>query len=132
METTYKSLIDKAYEAMHYAYTPYSKFNVGAALLTSTDEVYTGCNIESASYGATNCAERTALFKAVSEGHRAFKAIAVVGEARVPTYPCGICRQMLMEFGDMDVLLDKNGTLVIHRLSELLPHSFTAADLFQL
>ncbi|SCZ77154.1 cytidine deaminase [Acidaminobacter hydrogenoformans] len=132
METTYKNLIDKAYEAMRYAYTPYSKFKVGAALLTDTDEVYTGCNIESASYGATNCAERTALFKAVSEGHRAFKAIAVVGEAKVPTYPCGICRQMLMEFGDMDVLLDQNGTLVIHRLSELLPHSFTASDLFQL
>jgi cytidine deaminase len=132
METTYRSLIAKAYEAMTFAYTPYSKFNVGAALLTSTGEVYTGCNIESASYGATNCAERTALFKAVSEGHRSFKAIAIVGEAKVPTYPCGICRQMLMEFGDMDVVLDQNGTLRVHKLSELLPHSFTAADLLQL
>ncbi len=132
METTYRSLIAKAYEAMAFAYTPYSKFNVGAALLTSTGEVYTGCNIESASYGATNCAERTALFKAVSEGHRSFKAIAIVGEAKVPTYPCGICRQMLMEFGDMDVVLDQNGTLRVHKLSELLPHSFTAADLLQL
>ena len=132
METTYKSLVEKAYEAMAFAYTPYSEFNVGAALLTSTDQVYTGCNIESASFGATNCAERTALFKAVSEGHRSFKAIAVVGEAKVPTYPCGICRQMLMEFGDMDVVLDQNGTLVVHKLSALLPHSFTAADLLQL
>lgn len=132
METTYKKLIEMAYEAMGFAYTPYSKFNVGAALLTTSGEVYTGCNIESASYGATNCAERTALFKAVSEGHRSFKAIAIVGEARVPTYPCGICRQMLMEFGDLDVILDRGGTLVIHRLSELLPHSFTAADLITL
>jgi len=132
METTYEKLIEMAYEAMGFAYTPYSKFNVGAALLTLTGDVFTGCNIESASYGATNCAERTALFKAVSEGHRSFKAIAVVSEAKVPTYPCGICRQMLMEFGDLEVILDQGGTLVIHKLSELLPHSFTKADLITL
>lgn len=129
MNATYKILIDRAYEAMGNAYTPYSNFKVGAALLTENDVIYTGCNIESASYGATNCAERTALFKAVSEGHRKFKAIAVVSASKVPTYPCGICRQMLMEFGDLDVILDQGGTAVVHRLSALLPHSFTAADL---
>ena len=132
MEITYEKLIEIAYDAMRFAYTPYSKFNVGAAILTSDQKVYAGCNIESASYGATNCAERTALFKAVSEGHRSFKAIAVVSEARVPTYPCGICRQMLMEFGDMEVILDNGGTIVHHKLSELLPHSFTASDLLVL
>jgi cytidine deaminase len=129
MDVSYEQLIKMAYEAMTYAYTPYSNFNVGAALLSSSGEVFTGCNVESASYGATNCAERTALFKAVSEGQRQFKAIAVVSSSNGLTYPCGICRQMLMEFGDLDVILDDAGTLRIHRLSELLPYSFTSVDL---
>lgn len=129
MEIDREHLIKMAYQAMTYAYTPYSKFNVGAALLAVDGTIFTGCNVESAAFSATNCAERTALFKAVSEGHRHFIAIAVVSSAKVPTYPCGICRQMLMEFGDLEVILDDAGSPRVHMLSELLPHSFTSRDL---
>lgn len=130
MVISYDQLLERAYEAKAYAYTPYSKFNVGAALLTEGGIVFSGCNVESASFGATNCAERTALFKAISEGYQNFTAIAVVGLKGIPTFPCGICRQMLMEFGDLDVVLDNAGIQQVHRLSELLPHSFTAKDLY--
>ena len=85
-------LVKKAYEGRANAYTPYSNFKVGAAVLTEDDTIYTGCNIENASYGATNCAERTAIFKAISEGHQKIKAIAIVGVENDYTYPCGLRR----------------------------------------
>ncbi len=125
----YEELVEMAYEATKFAYTPYSNFNVGAALLTKSGKVYTGCNVECASFGATNCAERTALFKAISEGEREFEAIAVVSSSKDYTYPCGICRQVLVEFGDIDVILAKEKDYQVFRLSELLPHSFTKKDL---
>ena len=128
-------LIKKAYEASERAYAPYSEFCVGAALLTASGRVFTGCNVENASYGATNCAERTALFKAVSEGERAFSAIAVVGRKRGGEEqlcpPCGICRQVLSEFAgdDFRVLLYDGKNTKMLALSELLPHSFAKNNL---
>ena len=112
-----KALIRAAFAAREYAYTPYSNFKVGAALLAKNGSVYTGCNIECASFTPTNCAERTALFKAVSEGVHEFAAVAVVGakdsapDDALVTSPCGVCRQMLSEFGgpDLRVLMAKSG-----------------------
>ena len=132
---TDEELVQKAIEAMSFAYAPYSGYYVGAALLTDEDEVYTGCNVENASFSPTNCAERTAVFKAVSEGKRKFKAIAVVGgkkgvmEGMFP--PCGVCRQVLREFCDTDlkVLLGKPDGYMKTTLGELLPYSFSPADL---
>ena len=92
-----KELINKALEAKEKAYVPYSSYHVGAALITEDNEVYTGCNIEIASYSPTLCAERTAIFKAVSEGHLKVKTIAIVGDSSF-TYPCGVCRQVIREF----------------------------------
>ncbi len=126
----YTDLVKKAYEAMEYAYTPYSKFNVGAALLTESGKVYTGCNIEIASFGATNCAERTAIFKAVSEGEKNFKAIAIVSSSNDYTFPCGICRQVIVEFGkDIDIIIAKGYDYEVYKIDELLPKSFTQIDL---
>ena len=125
----YLELVKTAYGAMENSYSPYSNFQVGAALLTKSGKVYTGCNVECASYGGTNCAERTALFKAVSEGEREFEAIAVVCSSKEYAYPCGICRQVLVEFGDIDVILAKELEYEVFRLSEMLPHSFTSKDL---
>lgn len=125
-----KTLIQAALNAQKKAYVPYSKFKVGAAILTEEGEIYTGCNIEIASYSPTLCAERTAIFKAVSEGRRKIKAIAVVGDSDF-TYPCGVCRQVLREFG-------KDATIIVanskedyrkYKLEELLPHSFGPEDL---
>lgn len=120
-----KELIKKALDAKKLAYVPYSNFHVGAALLTEDDQVFTGCNIEIASYSPTICAERTAIFKAISEGHKKIKAIVVVGDAN-PTFPCGVCRQVIKEFG-------KDATIIIansedeyneYTIDELLPYSF--------
>lgn len=124
---TYTELLSTADKAMENAYAPYSHFKVGAALLCSDGKVFTGCNIENATYGATNCAERTAIFKAVSEGHRDFEAIAIVSSGRDETFPCGICRQVMAEFapGLKIILRDKNGKEAIYQLSELLPKSFS-------
>lgn len=129
---TPEELIEKALEARKYAYAPYSGFKVGAALLTSNGQIYGGCNIENASFGATNCAERTALFKAVSEGEHSFSAIAVVGGATDEpngfAYPCGICRQALREFCDpaeMKVIVAKSvNEYETYTLAQLLPGSF--------
>ncbi|MFP4697607.1 MAG: cytidine deaminase [Eubacteriales bacterium] len=123
---TNEKLIKAAKKAMKYAYVPFSKFQVGAALLTLGDNVYTGCNIENSSYGATNCAERTALFKAISEGERNFKKIAVVSSSDDLTFPCGICRQVLAEFmPDAEVILvDKNNKVRTFKVTELLPYRF--------
>ena len=130
---TPEKLISLAVEAMGKAYAPYSGFQVGAALLCSDGTVFTGCNIENAAYSPTNCAERTALFKAVSEGHRDFVAIAVCGgkdgvlSGTFP--PCGVCRQVLREFCDDDFpvyLADGTGGFSTYTLLQLLPNSFQA------
>ena len=128
-------LIGAAMGAMKGAYAPYSGFFVGAALLCENGEVYTGCNVENASYGATCCAERTAVFKAVSEGKLKYKGIAVVGgkggDIRSFCTPCGVCRQVLAEFAEEDfftLLYDGQKTQRL-ALAELLPHSFTGKNL---
>lgn len=125
-----KELLKLAYDATEKSYAPYSNFKVGAALLTEDGKVFTGCNIECASYGGTNCAERTAIFKAVSEGYTKFTTIAVVGASKKYTYPCGICRQVLNEFApDIDIVLDNNGKVLVVNLKEMLPYSFGPKDL---
>ncbi len=130
-----KSLMSLAVEARKKAYAPYSGFRVGAALLAASGKVYTGCNIENAAYTPTNCAERTAFFKAVSEGEREFVAIAVTGgagEEPAPLCtPCGVCRQVMMEFCDRDfrVILGNNEEIRCVTLGDLLPLSFSPKDL---
>lgn len=123
---TNKELLSIADKAMQNAYAPYSKFCVGAALLCKDGTVFTGCNIENATYGATNCAERTAIFKAVSEGNRDFEAIAIVSSGAGETFPCGICRQVMAEFAPKIkvILRDEAGAEHIYPLMELLPKSF--------
>lgn len=125
-------LLEQAIAARENAYVPYSKFPVGAALLTSDGKVYLGCNIENAGYSMTNCAERTAMFKAVSEGDRTFKALAVSADTEGPVSPCGACRQVLAEFcaPDMPVYLTNlKGDVQDTTISELLPGAFTPEDL---
>lgn len=102
-----------------------------AALLTEEGKVFTGCNIENATYGATNCAERTAIFKAVSEGYTKFKKIAIISDSNNLTYPCGICRQVILEFGkDIEVICaNSNGEFKEYQLKDLLPYAFTNEDL---
>lgn len=119
-------LLQIAKEAAENAYAPYSHFFVGAALLTEGGQVFTGCNIENASYGATNCAERTAIFKAVSEGYRSFIKIAVVAKNGATAYPCGICLQVMQEFMPNGyVVLEQDGGMISYSLKELLPNGFT-------
>lgn len=126
-----EELVALARKAKEFAYVPYSHFRVGAAVLTAEGEVFTGCNIENASYGGTVCAERTALFKAISEGKTRIAKIAVIGDMEDYTYPCGICRQVIAEYGtDIEVIVAKgNGEFRVHKLSELLPYAFTERDL---
>lgn len=129
-----EELIIEAINAREKAYVPYSKFQVGAAILTKEDKLYTGCNIENASYGATNCAERTAIFKAVSEGGKYIKKIAIVGDLKSITAPCGICRQVIAEFSDEDtlVILAKNkDEYVVKKVKDILPFAFTKEDLLK-
>ena len=128
---TDEKLVALAKEAMKNAYAPYSKFQVGAALLAKDGRVFTGCNVENASYGATNCAERTAIFKAVSEGYREFDAIAIVASSGDFASPCGICRQVLAEFmPEGKVILDSNEKgMVTYSVRELLPLGFTSKDI---
>ena len=128
IEITPAGMLEAAHKAAENAYAPYSDFKVGAALLTSDGKIFTGCNIENSSYGATNCAERTAVFKAVSEGCRDFSAIAVVNNTKGGlTFPCGICRQVLAEFSPgIDIILeDEAGRPAFYKLTDLLPCSFT-------
>ena len=132
-----KALVKEALAAREMAYVPYSHFAVGAALLTKEGKVYRGCNIENAAYTPTNCAERTAFFKAVSEGEREFSAIAVVGgpAGKPPMdycYPCGVCRQVMAEFCEDDfvVVVGKSEDEIReHTLIEILPHTFREKDL---
>lgn len=121
-----KALIDMALKAMENAYAPYSGFKVGAALLCSDKKVYTGCNIENSSYGASNCAERTAIFKAVSEGEREFEKIAIVSSSGDFTFPCGICRQVLSEFmyDKTVVLFSEKYGIREFKVKDLLPEAF--------
>lgn len=127
-----EKLIDTAIEQLKFSYTPYSNFKVGAALLTKSGKIYTGCNIENASYTPTNCAERTAFFKAVSEGVRDFQAICIVGgkNGKLTEYtaPCGVCRQVMMEFCNpktfqIILAVDKE-RYEIYTLEELMPLGF--------
>ena len=137
MQINEKYLIEQAIEARSHAYTPYSHFQVGAALLTKQGKVYKGCNIENAAYTPSNCAERTAILKAVSEGEREFAAIAIVGSMEgesntLPTGPCGVCRQVMAEFCslDMPVIIAKSpADYITMTLGELLPLSFGPANL---
>lgn len=127
-----KILIEKANEMMDLAYVPYSNFPVGAALLSKTGEVYTGCNVENASYGLSNCAERTAIFKAVSEGARTFDKLVITGDTDGPISPCGACRQVISEFcaPDMPVILTNlRGDTEETTVGKLLPGAFTPMDL---
>ncbi|MBQ2901351.1 MAG: cytidine deaminase [Agathobacter sp.] len=134
----YEELIDMALDARKLAYAPYSKFKVGAALLGKNGVVYMGCNVENASYPATNCAERTAFFSAVSEGQREFEAIAIVGGKDTISEleycaPCGVCRQVMREFCDpksFEIILAKNRTeYKVYTLEELLPMGFGPENL---
>ena len=130
----YGKLSVAAVEARKKAYAPYSDFKVGAALLTADGKIYSGCNIENSAFSPTVCAERVALFKAISEGERDFVAIAVAGgkERIAPTMPCGVCRQALAEFcnGDLKVItdLDESGNYTETTLGALLPNAFSKAD----
>lgn len=132
-----EKLIDTAIEQLKFSYTPYSNFKVGAALLTKSGKIYTGCNIENASYTPTNCAERTAFFKAVSEGVRDFQAICIVGgkDGKLTEYtaPCGVCRQVMMEFCNpktfqIILAVDKE-RYEIYTLEELMPLGFGPLNL---
>lgn len=119
-------LLDAAFDARTRAYAPYSKFQVGAALLVDDGTIFHGCNVENASYGATNCAERTAVFSAVAQGKHNFRAIAIVGDLETPITPCGICRQVLAEFGHDTVVIGstlKRETMVT-TVGALLPGAF--------
>ena len=126
----YRSLMEAAVAARNAAYAPYSGFRVGAALLTADGRMFTGCNVENSSFSATNCAERTAVFKAVSEGVQSFTAIAIVGgkgDALMPLCaPCGVCRQVLAEFAspDLAVILGTPADFSVHTLGTLLPFTF--------
>lgn len=122
-----RELLNLAREAAANAYVPYSKFPVGAAIECADGTVYTGCNVENAALGSTICAERTAVCKAVSEGHRKFRRIAIYGEGENYCMPCGACRQFMVEFApDMEVLCAKaGGRYVSYKLRDLLPHMFT-------
>ncbi|HZK00438.1 MAG TPA: cytidine deaminase [Tissierellaceae bacterium] len=125
-----KKLIKMALDAQKKAYVPYSKFRVGAAVEMEDGEVYSGCNIEISSYSPTICAERTAIFKAVSEGSTKIKTIAVVGDSN-PTFPCGVCRQVIREFGkDAKIIIaNDEDDYKEYSLEELLPNSFGPEDL---
>ena len=132
---TDKELILKAIEARELAYAPYSDHRVGAALVGKSGKLYLGCNVENAAYSPTNCAERTAIFKAVSEGEREFTAIAIVGgvgdKLSEVCAPCGVCRQVMAEFcdGDMRIVMGTPDNITVSTLSELLPYSFGKANL---
>lgn len=129
-EVDFDLLLKRAMEAREHAYAPYSKFKVGAALLGEDGEIYIGCNVENVSFGATNCAERTALFSAVANGVRRFRAIAIVADRPTPITPCGICRQVLAEFNpNIDVLCaNTKGDTMRMKVRDLLPSGFDSFD----
>lgn len=126
-----QELLAKALEAREKAYVPYSRFQVGAALLTKDGKIYTGCNVENASYGLTMCAERVVLYKAISEGEKEFAALAVVADTPNPCSPCGACRQVLCEFTkEMPVIMGNlQGDILVKTVDQLLPSSFCDEDM---
>lgn len=126
-----RTLLEHAKEARKRAYVPYSGFPVGAALLTKSGKIYEGCNIENASYGLSNCAERTTIFKAISEGETEIEAIAVVAESGQPVPPCGACRQVISEFNPkMRVILgNMRDDVAEYTIDQLLPGAFGPADM---
>lgn len=125
----YQKLVAAAQKAKRFSYSPFSKFKVGAAVITRSGTIYTGCNIEISSFALTICAERTAIFKAVSEGRKDFVAVAIASGGPALTPPCGACRQVLMDLaGDIDVvMMNHRGKKRIMRLRDLFPHPFEAA-----
>ena len=132
---TDKELIELAIKARELAYAPYSNHKVGAALVGKSGKIYTGCNVENAAYSPTNCAERTAVFKAVSEGEREFTAIAIVGgvgdKLSELCAPCGVCRQVLSEFctADLRIVMGTPNNITVSTLGDILPYSFGKSDL---
>lgn len=132
-QTEIELLLDKAQEARDHSYAPYSQYHVGAALLTADGQIYQGCNIENAGFTPTICAERTAFFKAVYDGHRAFRAIAVMATGEEMGFPCGVCRQVMAEFCEKDfVIITANrdrSKVDVSRFETLLPHSFGPKNL---
>lgn len=123
----YQELMDKAREVSKHSYSPYSKFAVGACLLTENNKVYSGCNFENSSFGLTICAERNAVGSAIADGERKIKAIAIYSPNQKHCYPCGACRQVLNEFkteADLDVITEGDNGLEISKLSTLLPEGF--------
>ena len=127
MEIDYKLLMNRAKEASNMSYSPFSRFAVGAALIAKSGKIYSGCNVENSSFGMTNCAERTAIFKAVSEGEREILAIAIYSPNSDNCYPCGACRQVMYEFqGDDEIIIitEDCGRLDARKLSEFLPFGF--------
>lgn len=125
------NLVDLAIKASQKAYVPYSHFPIGAAVRTKEGKVFTGCNIENASFGLTNCGERTAIFKAVSEGFTEFDEIAIYGTSEEPISPCGACRQVMVEFFEPSAqvtLISKNGKTLVTTVQDLLPYSFTSLN----
>ena len=133
MKKEYQELIRAANRAKLNAYAPYSKFYVGAAILTDDGKIFSGCNIENSSYGLTICAERTAIFSAIAQGISKFKAIAIVSNSSEVITPCGACRQVLFELaGDIDIIMSSNSKKIkIVRLKQLLPLPFTGNNLKQ-
>ena len=127
MNVDYNLLMDKAKEASKNSYSPFSRFAVGAAVLASSGEIYQGCNVENSSFGMTICAERCAIFKAISEGEKEIKAVAIYSPNQDNCAPCGACRQVIYEFapdGKADVITEKNNELVINDIRKLLPEGF--------
>ncbi len=129
----YKALIEEAIAAKEMAYVPYSHFRVGAALLTKSGKIYRGCNIENAAFTPTNCAERTAFFKAISEGEKEFKAIVVNGDADDYLFPCGVCRQVMVEFCDLKtfevIVANNTEDYKVFTLEQLMPGVFNAEEM---
>lgn len=126
MNKSFQKLINKAEEARLNAYAPYSKFTVGSAVMTKEGAIFTGCNIENASLGLSICAERVAIYKAVSSGYKSFKALAIIGDTEEPCTPCGACRQVMLEFSpDMEIIMTNlNQKIKITKAKELLPDIF--------
>ena len=128
-EQEIQKLIERAIVAREKTYSPYSHFGVGAALVCEDGSIYEGCNIENASYGLTNCAERTAIFKAVSEGHTKFKTLAVVADTEGPCAPCGACRQVMGEFNIPIIIMGNlKGDIEVVSTEAFLPFSFSSTD----
>lgn len=124
-------LYEMAVKAKKYSYSPYSGYAVGAAVMTDSGNIYSGCNIENASYGATICAERNAIFKAISNGESRIVKIAIAGSTDEAAWPCGICRQVMSEFAtdQFYVIVNDNGKMCTCSLNDLLPHSFTSDNM---